>query len=283
MPLDNGTPGNDTLTGTPFDDHLFGLAGNDVLDGGLGNDVLEGGDGRDTLKGQAGNDTLRGGKGNDCLIGGSGNDCLSGESGNDTLGGGSGNDRLAGGDGNDKLTGGDGNDRLLGGDGNDTLVGGAGADKFEGGDGNDLLVVGSALVASVDGGTGVDTVKLDALGVSIDLTGLLDKFASIEKLHLGGKTANTLVLSAQAVLDMAGGGALPDDTLLVKGDAGDAISLQGDWTKGATISNPFGESGAFTRYTSGQAQVLVESELAVVTGVLAAIDLATLDGTNGFT
>jgi hypothetical protein len=304
MALDKGTPGNDTLTGTSFDDHLFGLAGNDtlrglggddVLEGGPGNDLLEGGDGHDELKGQAGNDTLRGGKGNDCLIGGSGNDSLSGERGNDhllggagrdRLSGGSGNDTLDGGTGNDSLAGGTGNDRLLGGDGNDTLVGGTGADRFEGGAGNDLIVVGSALVASVDGGTGVDTVNLDALGASIALNGPLgDKFADIEKLDLGGKTANTLVLSAQAVLDMAGGGgALPDDTLLVKGDADDAIRLDGNWTKGATISNPLAESGGFISYTSGQAKILVESELTVLTGAPAAIiDLATLDGTNGFT
>jgi hypothetical protein len=303
MALDKGTPGNDTLTGTPFDDHLFGLAGNDTLrglggndtlDGGSGNDLLEGGDGNDELTGRAGNDTLRGGKGNDCLIGGSGNDSLSGDGGNDHLLGGAGRDRMFGGTGNDtmdggagndSLSGGDGNDRLLGRDGNDTLVGGAGADTFEGGAGNDLMVVGSALVASVNGGEGVDTVNLDALGASIDLTGALgDTFADIETLDLGGKTANTLVLSAQAVLDMAGGGgALPDDTLLVKGDAGDAVSLDGDWTKGDTISNPFGETGKYVSYTSGEAKILVESELGVLTGALAAIDLATLDGTNGFT
>src|SRR5688500_10567053 len=83
---------------------------------------------------------------------------------------------------------------------------------------------------------------------------------------------------------MAGGGfAVPDDTLLVKGDLGDSVNLQGDWTKGETVSDPFGESGAFISYTSGEARVLVESELAVLTDVPGAVDLATLDGTNGFT
>jgi hypothetical protein len=304
MAFEKGTSKSDALTGTRFHDHLFGLAGsdtlrglggNDFLDGGADHDLLEGGDGHDRLSGQAGNDTLRGGKGNDCLAGGSGNDCLSGDSGNDQLLGGAGRDRLYGGSGNDtmdggagndSLSGGDGNDRLCGGDGNDTLIGGAGADRFEGGAGNDLMVVGSALVARVNGGDGVDTVNLDTLGGTIDLTGTLgDRFANIEKLDLGGKTANTLVLSAEVVLGMAGGGGkLPDDTLLVKGDAGDAVRLDGDWTKGATVSNPFGEAGSFTFYTSDAAKVLVESELAVLTGgALAAIDLATLDGANGFT
>ncbi len=199
--------------------------------------------------------------------------------------GGTGNDTMDGGAGNDSLMGRDGDDRLLGNDGNDTLVGGAGADTFEGGSDNDLMVVGSALVASVNGGEGVDTVNLDALGASVDLSGAFgDKFAGIETLDLGGKTANTLLLSAQAVLDMAGGGgALPEDTLLVRGDGGDSISLQGDWTKGATISNPFNETGSFDVYTSGAAKVLVESDLRAITGALAVIDLATLDGTNGFT
>ena len=227
-------------------------------------------------KGTSGNDTLTGTPFDDHLFGLAGNDTLRGLGGNDTLCGGAGRDRLFGGDGNDQL---------LGNDGSDTLVGGNGADRFEGGAGNDLMVVSSALVASVNGGTGVDTVNLDALGASIDLTGPLgDTFANIEKLDLGGKTANTLVLSAQAVLDTAGGGgALPDGTLLVKGDGGDAVSLEGTWTKGDTISSPLGETGNFVSYTSGQARVLVESELAVLTGALAAIDLATLDGTNGFT
>jgi hypothetical protein len=231
MPLDKGTPGNDTLTGTPFDDHLFGLAGNDVL------------------RGLGGNDTLCGGAGRDRLLGG------------------------------------EGNDQLLGGNGHDTLVGGAGADTYEGGAGNDLMVVSSALVTRVDGGNGDDTANLDVLSVSLDLTGALgDKLANIEKLDLRGQVANSLVLNAQAVLDMASGGfAVPDDILLVKGDLGDSVNLQGDWTKGETISDPFGESGAFISYTSGQAKVLVESELSVITDVPGALDLATLDGTNGFT
>jgi hypothetical protein len=227
-------------------------------------------------KGTPGNDTLTGTQFDDHLFGLAGNDVLRGLGGNDTLCGGAGRDRLSGGEGNDQL---------LGNDGNDTLIGAAGADAFEGGAGNDLMVVSSALVASVKGGAGVDTVRLDALGTSIDLTGALgDKLANIEKLDLGGKTANTLVLSTQAVLDMAGGGgALPDDTLLVKGNLGDSVNLQGDWTKGAMISDPFGETGSFDIYTSGAAKVLVESELAVLTDVPGALDLATLDGKNGFT
>jgi hypothetical protein len=226
----------------------------------------------------------KGTPGKDTLTGTQFDDHLFGLAGNDTLRGLGGNDRLCGGAGRDRLFGGEGNDHLLGGNGHDTLVGGAGADKFEGGAGNDLMVVSSALVARVDGGNGDDTVNLDLLDPSLNLTGALgDKLANIEKLDLGGQVANSLVLNAQAVLDMAGGFSVPGDTLLVKGDLGDSVNLQGDWTKGDTVSDPFGESGSFISYTSGEAKVLVESDLTVLTDVPGALDLATLDGTNGFT
>ena len=188
--------------------------------------------------------------------------------------------------GDDTLTGAAAAETFVGGTGNDTLIGNGGADAFQGGAGDDAIVVGSVLPFDVNGGSGIDSVNLDALGASIDLSGLdSSRFVDIEKIDLGGTNANTLALDAQSVFDMTGtnGDAFADNTLLVKGDAGDAVNLEGSWTKGATISNPFGETGKFVSYTSGQAQVLVESELAVVSGALAAIDLATLDGTNGFT
>ena len=66
-------------------------------------------------------------------------------------------------------------------------------------------MVGSVLPLDVDGGSGIDTVNLDALGASIDLSGLdSSRFVDIEKIDLGGTNANTLVLDAQAVLDMTG-------------------------------------------------------------------------------
>jgi hypothetical protein len=147
-------------------------------------------------------------------------------------------------------------------------------------------VVGSALPFDVNGGSAIDTVNLDALGAPVDLSGLdSSRFVDIEKIDLGGADANTLALDAQSVFDMVGsnGDAFADNTLLVKGDAGDALKLEGDWTKGATISDPFGESGAFVSYSSGGVKVLVESELTVLVGIPASLDLATLDGTNGFT
>jgi len=266
MAISKGTLENEKLTGTGGHDSVFGGLGNDILVGLAGADLLDGGPGNDVLKGGSGNDRLKGREGDDKLFGGVGNDTLCGGSGDDTL------------------CGGQGNDVLRGGDGNDTLIGGGGVDSFKGEAGDDTMVIG-VLPLAADGGSGIDMVNLDALGASIDLSGTAsDKFANIEKIDLGGTKANTLVLDAQALLDMSGGGAvLPDNALLIKGDAGDAIRLEGDWTKDGTTANPFGETGSFDIYTSGAAKVLVESDLTVLTGALAAIDLATLDGTNGFT
>jgi hypothetical protein len=276
-----GGPGNDVLIGLGGNDHLFGGRGNDGLRGDSGNDHLDGGKGNDFIVGGSGNDRADGGAGNDRIYGEGGNDLLLGGLGNDMLDGAYGSDRLFGGDGRDLLKGGGGDDYLDGGSGNDTLIGGSGVDSFDGESGDDTLIV-SALPLTADGGSGIDTMNLDALGKAIDLSGSnSSRFVNIEKIDLGGANANTLLLDVQSVIDMTGTNGA--DTLLVKGDVGDAISLEGNWTKGATITNPLGETGSFISYTNGQAKVLVESNLSVVTGALAAIDLATLDGTNGFT
>ncbi|WP_295531142.1 calcium-binding protein [uncultured Thioclava sp.] len=156
----HGTSGADSLTGGAGDDTLSGYGGNDTLQGNSGNDLLYGGPGNDLLHGGLGNDTLDPGLGADSAYGDAGNDVLrSGSDGHDLLDGGMGNDSLtANGTGN-TLIGGSGDDWLnLGnGDGN-TADGGAGNDniRFEPGTGfSDQL----GEQASIDGGTGADTIS----------------------------------------------------------------------------------------------------------------------------
>ena len=94
---------------------------------------------------------------------------------------------------------------------------------------------------------------------TIDLSGVdSSRFARIEKIDLTGAQANTLVLDQQAVLDMAGsnGDAFGDNTLLIKGDAADRVTILDGWTPGATVSDPFGETGSFVTYTNGAARLL---------------------------
>ena len=135
------------------------------------------------------------------------------------------------------------------------------------------------LPLNLDGGSGIDTVNLDALGNTIDLSGVnSSRFTAIEKIDLAGSGANTLVLDKQAVLDMAGtnGDAFDDNTLLIKGDAVDRVSLA-RWldARERQMVNPAGEIGSFVSYTDGAARLLIESEVQVQV-FSGTIDLATL-------
>lgn len=74
-------------------------------------------------------------------------------------------DVIDGGGGDDTLAGGLGDDLLLGGAGNDRLLGGVDSDTIEGGDGDDMIVllpVAGALSFNIDGGSGTDTLIVNA-------------------------------------------------------------------------------------------------------------------------
>ncbi len=117
---------------------------------------------------------------------------------------------------------------LTGTSADETFVGGQGKrhahrqwrhGRFQGGEGDDIVELGSTLARRADGGTGIDTVKLDAVngGGTLDLTGLdAKRFQNIEKIDLSGSNANTLLLSKLGVLGMAGsnGNAFDDNTIL---------------------------------------------------------------------
>ncbi len=102
-------------------------------------------------------------------------------------------------------------------------------------------------------------MKLDAVngGGTLDLRASTQALKSIEKIDLSGANANTLLLSKLAVLGMAGsnGNAFDDNTILIKGDAGDRLQILDGWTKGAAVSNPFGETGSYITYTNGLARL----------------------------
>ncbi len=137
--------------------------------------------------------------------------------------------------GNDTLTG-DGNaNQLVAGAGNDTLVGNGGADVLRGGAGDDILAVSDLTFASLDGGTGSDTLRFDA-ALSLDLRSLADpKLDSIEVIDLTGDGGNsTLSLNLTDVLNL-NEAQTAANTLVINGNAGDIVNLA-DTSNGQTGS-----------------------------------------------
>jgi len=312
-----GTPNSETLTGTEFADSILGTGGNDTVSGLAGADTLDGGADNDTLKGGEHNDTLFGGLGKDWLygdggddqlsggglrdrlFGGDGNDLLDGGSGDDSLAGGLGNDvyivdsladttvegffagtdevrtallsfslaanienlaftgtgdfvgvgnsgenRISGKSGNDMLDGASGNDHLLGSSGKDTIIGGEGDDALDGGTGRDKL----------SGGAGNDTM-------------------------LGGDFNDTLLGGAGT--DVLGGGAGTDTAVFAGLKSDYRIQRIGDRVEVVDLNPGDGDDGA--DLLSGMEILQFKDGQLSPPTIVAAIDLASLDGTNGFT
>ena len=113
--------------------------------------------------------------------------------------------------------------QIVGGQGDDTLVGNGGADVLRGGEGNDVLAVSSVDDAfRLDGGTGIDTLRLDAEQI-LDFTALSDlAISSIEQIDLTMDDGNSeLTLNLTDVLSLSES----SNTLSIFGDSGDAVNL----------------------------------------------------------
>jgi Ca2+-binding RTX toxin-like protein len=160
----------------------------------------------------------------------------------------------------DLLTGSGADDVMVGGLGNDTLDGGEGdflsnADALQGGAGNDLIQVWDLNFLRVDGGSGMDTLKLAGSGLgsvsTLDLSNIADtKLQGIEAIDLGAG-GKTLRLTALEVLNLSD----TSNTLRVTGGAGATVQFDDTgWVQGAT-------SGGFVTFTNGTATALVAEAL----------------------
>jgi hypothetical protein len=170
---------------------------------------------------------------------------------------------------------------LVAGAGNDTITGGGGADVLYGGAGDDVFILNANNIAAlalgvttgqlarIDGGGGLDTIRLDGSGIAFNLTSIANQGAStpssasriesIERIDLTGSGNNTLTLTDKDVMDMAGMNLINSSTqaalgwtngtytllakearhqLIVDGNAGDAVTLTGtfSWTDVGTVT-----------------------------------------------
>ncbi|WP_416559215.1 Ig-like domain-containing protein [Limnohabitans sp. yimb22184] len=159
---------------------------------------------------------------------------------------------------------------LVAGAGNDTLTATA-ASVLYGGAGDDSFVIDQAMItalqsamgsggnvaqlARIDGGTGKDTITLTGTDLTLDLTQVASQAASnttgssrinsVEVIDITGSGNNALKLNLFDVLDMGSANifeATGRQQLMVKGNAGDTVDLNGDgagtagWTQGTAVS-----------------------------------------------
>ncbi|CAN5267586.1 hypothetical protein BH10PSE7_BH10PSE7_36630 [soil metagenome] len=250
----DGGPGNDTLLATYREEAtLFGGAGDDQLTGNIDRDILDGGLGDDIVFGGAGRDSLGGGEGDDRLEGGEGSDTLSGGAGNDTL----------------LSEGSDAKEMLDGGSGNDFLASGFRNDNISGGTGNDTIDASWGGIDTIDGGAGIDSLRIHfgSGGVDLDIrdggggrdAGRGRIIAGIEQITVVGGWGYDHIIGGALSDDINGGGGRDqisggggDDTLRIDlnqsaivygGSGSDALFISYDKPKNLSIDITAGGAG----------------------------------------
>ena len=191
------------------------------------------------------------------------------------------------------LTGTTASESFAAGAGNDTLIGGGGSDVLYGGAGDDVFVLNASNIAAlstglnsgnlarVDGGGGIDTIRLDGSGIAFNLANIANvqtgsRIESIERIDLTGSGNNTLSVQLRDVLDFAEanifnsgngwnalGAAVNRHQLVVDGDTGDVVVFDSGWVQqGTTVVNS-GVTYNVYHHSTSLAQVLVDNAVTV--------------------
>jgi VCBS repeat-containing protein len=207
------------------------------------------------------------------------------------------------------FTGTPGDDVMTGTAGNDVMVGNGGADQFSGDAGNDQVVLNAANVtalsasnaANVDGGAGINTLKLSGADMFLDLSnatvhGKVHNFSTIDVVGNGN---NTLKLGLADVQTLSGAADNATTTnvneaqmLVVKGNDGDAVVLDNtaNWSQvislnGADLTALYGVDHGFvtdhlySQYTQNGATLFVD-ELMAVADLVGSTGANVLTGTS---
>ncbi|QDV47603.1 FG-GAP repeat protein [Stieleria neptunia] len=168
-------------------------------------------------------------------------------------------------------------DVLIGGRGNDTLISDGGEDVLRGGQGDDILVIVDndfSRNKRLLGGNGSDTLRLDSLGIPLDLTTIADnRIIDVENVDLGSDLDHVLTLDGPELRGLSS----HDNTLTVHGD-GSLVRLTGGGWNAPTTIDLGGES--YIQYRNGNGILNVQASLSIV---LSELELSNVDGNNGFT
>ncbi len=152
------------------------------------------------------------------------------------------------------LTGTSGDNQIVAGAGDDTLIGSGGADVLYGGAGDDVIVLNtsnlselgqtgdSQSILRIDGGSGVDTLRIDGAGLTLDLTAVkAPVIQNIDVLDITGSGDNVLVMSLTDVLQLGAANTFSTAgkmQLMIQGNAGDSVTLNdaADWQAAGTAT-----------------------------------------------
>ena len=135
----------------------------------------------------------------------------------------------------DTLVGDSGANRIIGGQGNDTLLSNGGADVLRGGAGDDVLAISDMLFASIDGGTGIDTLRVDA-SINVDLSNIPNnRLSGIEVIDLND-SGSVLTLAADDILSIVGNEA--SNELWVRGNNENTLDLSQTGFTASGITDP---------------------------------------------
>jgi hypothetical protein len=178
---------------------------------------------------------------------------------------------------NETLTGGTGDDRIVAGDGDDRIEGNGGADVMRGGAGDDTFILADTNFADIDGGTGNDTLEINATGQTLDLAAIdNESLSSIEAVNLTDN-GNTLSIDPQELLRMSDDNQAGVGTVLtVNGGPSDTVDLVGGgWFRGGTFTDAGGT--VYEVYDDGNAVIRIEQGITVTGGQVDVIELSEVE------
>jgi hypothetical protein len=184
--------------------------------------------------------------------------------------------------GNDTLTGNSNANQLIGGLGADTLIGNGGADVLRGGAGNDILSITDTSFSVLNGGNGIDTLRLDA-GINLDLSSIPNnQLNSLEIIDLNNKGSN-LVLDNDDILSIVGSEAAND--LRINGASIDSIDLSktsfNPTLTTATIDSINYDIFTSPNNTDSSVRLLIQQDIRVTQAPLNPIELSNIENAQG--